>query len=169
MDAGPTIEQTLRRVALVLDRTDTLLAAAAPLAQSDFFASLGRTTARVDTLVGAAARSADRWGPRLEVAVRRTDQLLARTDRVLAALDSARPALQAAPGEMVAALQETRTLLAEVRGGVRQGGGIGEVMRDLASAGDNLARLSARLEQNPVSVLQRRRNPPKPAGPALRD
>lgn len=167
VEAGPTVEQALLRTVALLDRVDTLLVAAGPLAGGDFFAHLGRTVARLDTLVGAAAESADRWGPRLEAVVRRTDRVLARTDRVLAALDSAGPALRAVPVEAAATLQETRTLLADMRSGVEAGGGLDEVMRDLAATGDNLARLTHRLERDPVSLLQRRRNPPKPAGPRL--
>ena len=169
VEEGPTLQQTLERVAAVLDRTDTLLAAAHPLVTSDFFPRLARTTANVDTLIGVAARGVDRWGPRLEATVRRAEQVLERTDRVLAVLDSARPALAQAPGEMVAALQETRALLAGVRTGVAEGGGLQTMMRDLTLASDNLARLSTRPESNPVSVLQRRRPAKKIAGPAIHD
>jgi phospholipid/cholesterol/gamma-HCH transport system substrate-binding protein len=175
-EQGPTIEDVLTRVTLLLDRADTLVAAAAPLADPRVFAGLARTVARVDTLVGAAARSADRWGPALERAAGRTDavlarteRLLARTDRVLAVLDSARPALARAPGEAVAVLEESRALLADVRAGVGGGGGVRELVRDLTAASENMARFTERLEREPLSVLRRRGNPPKPAGPALRE
>jgi phospholipid/cholesterol/gamma-HCH transport system substrate-binding protein len=166
---GPTIENVLARVTLVLDRTDTLLAAAAPLAHSTFFADFGRVIARVDTLATAASRSADRWGPRLERVVQHTDQLLERTDRIVATLDSARPALGQAPAEMVATLQESRILLTELRNGVDQGGGLQAMMQNLAAASDDLARLTARLERNPLSALQRRALARKTTGPALHD
>ncbi len=174
-EQGPTLEDVLTRVTVLLDRADTLVAAAAPLADPRVFAGLARTVARVDTLVDAAARSADRWGPALERAAGRTDQvlarterLLARTDRVLAVLDSARPALARAPGEAVAVLEESRALLADVRAGVGGGGGVRELVRDLTAAAENMARFTERLEREPLSVLQRRGNPPKPSGPALR-
>jgi hypothetical protein len=61
---GLTAEDMMHRLTLVLDRTDTLLAAAAPLAHSTFFADFGRTIARVDTLATAASRSAVRAGAR---------------------------------------------------------------------------------------------------------
>ena len=168
VEEGPTVEDVLLRVTALLDRSDTLLAATAPLTRGDFFGQLARTTARVDTLVTAASQSSGRWGPRVERALRQTEALLARTDRVVAALDSARPALARAPGEAVATLAASRALLTDVRSGVEQGGGLRELMRNLTSAGENLSRLSARLERDPLSALQGRRNPPKPAGPALR-
>jgi ABC-type transporter Mla subunit MlaD len=124
----------------VLDRTDTLLADAAPLAHTTFLADFGRVIARVDTLATAASRSADRWGPQLERVVQHTDQLLERTDRVVATLDSVRPAIGQTPAEMVATLQESRALLTELRTGVDQGGGLQVMMQ---AATDNMARLSA--------------------------
>lgn len=167
-EQGPTIEDVLRRVTVMLDRTDTLLAAAAPLADGRVFAGIARTVARVDTLVTAASATADRWGPRLEHTVQRTEDLVARTDRVVAALDSARPALARAPGDMVAALDESRALLADVRAGVDQGGGVRQLMRDLTTFSERMARVSERLERDPLALLQHRQNPPKSAGPALR-
>jgi phospholipid/cholesterol/gamma-HCH transport system substrate-binding protein len=169
IEEGPTVEDVLRRVADVLDRTDTLLAAATPLTQGTFFADLGRTLARVDTLATAASRGADRWGPRLERAVRHTDELLAHTTRIVATLDSARPALARAPGEMVATLQESRALVAELRGGMDEGGGLRAMMRNLTTASDDLARLTARLKRDPLSALQRRGLARKTVGPSIQD
>ncbi|HEY0780444.1 MAG TPA: MlaD family protein [Gemmatirosa sp.] len=167
-EQGPTLEDVLTRATVLLDRSDTLLAAAAPLADGRVFAGLARTVARIDTLATAASRTADRWGPQLERAARRADDVLARTDRVVAALDSARPALARAPGELLSTLDESRTLLADLRAGVaEQGGSVRTLVRDLGTASDNLARLTTRLEQNPLSALQRHVNPPKPAGPPL--
>jgi phospholipid/cholesterol/gamma-HCH transport system substrate-binding protein len=166
-DEGLTLQATLERVALVLDRTDALLVAAQPLTDGAFFTSLGRTTARLDSMATTASRGMHRWGPRLAATAAHTEQLLARTDRLLAVLDSARPALAAAPGEMTAMLKESRALLSDVRAGVTERGGLRQVMRDLAAATDDLARLSARLERNPVSVLQARRPGRKEAGPTL--
>ncbi len=168
-EQGPTIADVLQRVTVLLDRTDTLLAAAAPLADGQVFAGLARTVARVDTLVTAVTRSADRWGPHLERAARRTDDVLARTDRLLATVDSARPTLARAPGELVATLAESRALLADVRAGVGEGGGVRALMRDLTATTDNIARLTDRLERDPLSALRARRNPPKPVGPGLRE
>jgi hypothetical protein len=70
---------------------------------------------------------------------------------------------------MLTALQETRALLTDVRAGVSERGGLQAMMRDLTLASDNLARLSTRLERNPVSVLQRRRPDRKTVGPGVQD
>jgi len=168
-EEGVSLEESYVRFTRLLERTDTLLVAVGALVDGDFVARLDRTVARIDTLASAASRNADRVVPQLELAARRTNALLARTNRVLAALDSNRADLAVLPGEAVATLRETRTLLAEVRDGVGQGGGLEAVMRDLATAGDNLARLSSRLDRDPASVLKRRQLPPKTAGPPLRD
>ncbi len=77
--------------------------------------------------------------------------------------------LRSVPAEAVATLRETRTLLSDMRAGLAQGGGLDETMRNLAAASDNLARFSTRLERDPLSVVQRRKLPAKPAGPALHD
>jgi hypothetical protein len=43
------------------------------------------------------------------------------------------------------------------------------MVRNLSVASDNIARLSARLERDPTSVLKQRAAPNKPAGPSARD
>jgi hypothetical protein len=42
------------------------------------------------------------------------------------------------------------------------------MMHDLATTSDNMARLTTRLERDPLSVLQRRGVAQKSAGPSLR-
>ena len=164
-----TLQESLTRMAAVLERADTLLALVDRLAGGDFPERLGRITARMDTLSAVATSSSRRLVPEVEEAVQRTNVVLARTDRVLSTLDSNRAALASAPGEALAVLRETRALLADVRAGAAGGGGMETLARSLATTSDNLARLTTRLEREPLSVLQRRRLPPKPAGPPLRD
>lgn len=167
-EAGPTLEETLIHLTSVLQRTDSLLLAAAPLLRGDFFARLDRTTARLDDMTGAVVRSAGRWGPGLERAAGRMDEVMARTDRILATLDSTSPELRTASTEALLVLQDTRALVSDLRAGAAGGGGLAELMRDLTSAGDDLARLSARLERDPTSLLRSRGVAPKPAGPQVR-
>ena len=164
-EESPGVPEVLTRLVAVLERTDTMLQAARPLTQHDFFGRLDRTVTHLDTLVALASRNSARLLPQLEETVRRANATLARTDRVLAALDSSHADLAAAPHEAVATLRDMRALLDQIREGVGQEGRMAALMRDLASAGDNLARLSERLERNPVSVLQRRRQPEKLVGP----
>jgi phospholipid/cholesterol/gamma-HCH transport system substrate-binding protein len=166
-ETGPTIEETLTHATLLLARADTLLEAASPLLQGDFFAQLDRLTGRLDRMTGALARGSARWGPELERAAGRMDSLLARSDRLLATIDSAGPDLRAASAEALAMLRDTRTLVGELRIGAAEGGGVSRLMRNLTVTSDNLSRLAARLDRNPASLLKDQRPTPKPAGPSL--
>lgn len=166
-ETGPTIDETLTNVTLLLARADTLLEAASPLMHGDFFVRLDRLTVRLDRMTGALARSSARWAPELERAAGRMDDLLARSDRLLATIDSTRPDLRAASTEALAMLRDTRTLVGELRTGAAEGGGLSQLMRNLTITSDNLLRFAARLERNPASLLRRQSPMPKPAGPSL--
>jgi ABC-type transporter Mla subunit MlaD len=168
-EVGPTPEQTLAHATRVLQRTDTLLQAAETLMQGDFFVRLDRATRRVDQMTAAVVKSADRWGPSVERAAGRMDAVMARTDHLLAVMDSAAPELRAAVGELPPLLRDTRLLLADLRQGAAQGGGLAGLMQDLTVAGDHLARVTSRLERDPASLLRSRRPPPKSVGPELND
>jgi len=168
-ETGPTLEQTLTQVAVLLQRTDTILDAARPLLQGNFFASLARTTARLDRMSAAVVRSSSRWGPGLERAAGRLDTVITRTDRLLAVLDSATPELRAASAEATGMLQDTRQLVAKLQSGAAQGGGVDELMRNLTEASDNLSRLAARLDRDPAAMLRGQRPIAKPAGPSTDD
>ena len=164
-EESPSVQEALTRLTRILDRTDTLLEASRPVMERDFFGRLDRTMAHADTLLRLASRSSARLLPQVEEVTRRANTMLARTDRVLAALDSSHADLAAAPREALTVLRDTRALLTEIRNGVSSQGGLAELVQDLATAGDNLARLSAQLERDPVSALQRRRPLDKTAGP----
>jgi phospholipid/cholesterol/gamma-HCH transport system substrate-binding protein len=164
-EESPDVPDVLTRLTAVLERADTMLQAARPLTQHDFFARLDRTVTHLDTLVTLASHNSARLLPQLEATARRANVVLARTDRVLAALDSSHADLAAAPREAVATLRDMHALLDQIRDGMGQEGRMATLMRNLASAGDNLARLSERLERNPASVLQSRRRPVKLVGP----
>jgi phospholipid/cholesterol/gamma-HCH transport system substrate-binding protein len=166
-ETGPTIDETLTNATILIARADTLLEAASPLMHGDFFARLDRMTVRLDQMTGVLARSSARWAPELERAAGRMDELLARSDRLLATIDSTRPDLRAASAEALAMLQDTRTLVGELRSGAAEGGGVSRLMRNLTITSDNLSRLAARLDRDPASLLRRQRPAPKPAGPSL--
>ena len=161
----PSLQDVFALLANVLDRTDTLLNAARPVIERDFFGHLDRTVSRADTLLAVASRHSGRLLTQLEEATRRANTMLAHTNRLLAALDSSQADLAAVPREAVAALHDTRVLVGEVRQGLAGQGGLADLMYDLASATENLADLTARLERNPISVLQPRRPPNKVVGP----
>jgi hypothetical protein len=120
-------------------------------------------------MTAAVTRSAERWGPDLERAAGRLDEVVERTDRLLAVMDSATPELRAAVGELPPLLRDTRLLLAELRQGADQGGGLAGLMQDLTVAGDHLARVSSRIDRDPATLLRARRPPPKTVGPELHD
>ena len=160
-----TLQETVERAKALLGRADMLFQAARPLMERDFFGRLDRTMARADTLLMLASRSSARLLPQIEEVTRRTNTMLAYTNRALATLDSSNTDLAAAPREARAVLRDMHALLGEVRAALSREGGLTEMVQTLASAGDDLARLTARLERNPASVLQRRRVPEKAVGP----
>jgi phospholipid/cholesterol/gamma-HCH transport system substrate-binding protein len=168
-ETGPTPEETMARVTTLLARADTLFDAAAPLLHGDFFARLGKTTERLDRMTAAVVRSSSTWGPGVERAMGRLDTVVTRTDHLLATIDSASPDLRASITEALGMLHESRTLVAELRAGADEGGGLAELMRNLTSTSDDLSRLAAKLDRNPTSVLRGQRPIPKTAGPPLHD
>ncbi|HEU4649640.1 MAG TPA: MlaD family protein [Gemmatimonadales bacterium] len=168
-EVGPTLEETLTRLTDLLGRFDTLLTAAAPLTHGDFFGRLDSTTAHLDQLTSLAARAIGRAEPKLS---RSLDQLGALTDHsthLVARLDSVSPQLAAATVAALGALEDTRALLAELRAGGLEGGGLATMVQNLSVATDNLARLTNQLERAPLSVLHGRRTPEKSAGPPVRE
>ena len=168
-----SFQEAMNMLARFFQRTDTLFAGLEKFADGKPFDRLDHTLTRVDQLVSSTATSSDRVLSRLDDASGRLGGILDRTDRLIAVLDTtartAGPGLRDTQREALDALHEVRTLVAQLRDGLNQGGGVDEVMRNIATASDNLARLSERLERDPTSVLKKRRVPSKPAGPALRD
>jgi phospholipid/cholesterol/gamma-HCH transport system substrate-binding protein len=160
-EVGPTLEETLTRATRVLQRADTILAAVDRLTRGDFFARINRVVGRADELTLAASRGAERWGPSVERTLLRLDSVTAHTNALLATLDSAGPQLRAASVEAAGLLQEARA-------GAARGGGVGALMADLTTASDHLARLTARLERDPTTLIRSRGAPEKRAGPEIR-
>ena len=166
-------QEAMNKLARFFERTDTLFSGIDRFAKSQPFDRIDRTLTRVDELVSSTATRSDRVLAQLDTASGRINTILVHTDRLIAAMDTtlntAGPGLRDTQREALATLQEVRTLVSDLRDGLNQGGGVDEVMRNLALATDNLARLSARLERDPTSVLKKRRQPEKLAGPALRE
>ena len=166
-------QEAMNKLARFLDRSDTLFSGIERFADAKPFERVDRTLTRVEELVGSTAAGSQRLFTRLDSATYRVNRLLDHTDRMIASFDTtfrdAAPGLRDTQREALATLVEVRALVAEVRDGLNAGGGVDNVMRNLALATDNLARLSTRLERDPTSVLKRRREPDKPVGPGLRD
>ena len=173
---NPSFQDAMRRLAEFLDRTDTLLSGAERFERASPLDRIENTLDRMDTLLAIATTGSrtsfqqiDRTFARVDTASARLSQLMDRSERLLAALDTATrtagPQLAATQREAVESLQQIHMLLANLTDAFAQAGGVDQVVRNLAAASDNIARLSARVERDPSSVLKQRALPNKPAGP----
>jgi phospholipid/cholesterol/gamma-HCH transport system substrate-binding protein len=172
-DENLTVQVAMRRLALSLERADSVFAAVDRLARANPLARLDTTLARADTLVRSATTGSERLLTRLDDASRQLGTLLARSERLVGTIDTAlaeaRPGLTTTQREALETLRETRTLVTQLRTALDEGGGVSELVRNLNSASENFARLSTRLERDPASIVMRRALPPKPSGPPIRD
>jgi phospholipid/cholesterol/gamma-HCH transport system substrate-binding protein len=168
-----SVQDAMRRLALSLDRADSVFATLDRLAQANPLARLDTTLARADTLVRGATAGSERLLARLDDASRQLATLLTRSERLVGVIDTAvaeaRPGLTSTQREALETLRETRSLVVELRSALEQGGGVDQLVRNLNSASENFARLSSRLERDPSSLLQKRALPAKPSGPPIRD
>lgn len=172
-DESMSVQDAMTQLARFFERTDTLLTGAQRFASTNPWDRLDRTLTRFDKLIESTATNSDKVLGQVDVASERLTSMLARTDRLIAHADSA---LQAAtPGigetqrEALSTLRDTRELVAQLREALDQGGGVEQLVRDLGTTTDNLARLTTRLERDPSSLLKKRSLPRKTAGPPLRD
>ena len=115
---------------------------------------------RADTAEAATSRDPDDRGDAIE------DRAEAQYNTAIA---EARPGLSTTQREALETLRETRTLVSQLRAALDEGGGVSHLVRNLNLASENFARLSARLERDPSSVVMRRALPAKPSGPPIRD
>ena len=168
-----SVQDAMRRLAISLDRADSVFAAVERLTDANPLARLDSTLARADTLVRGATVGSERLLGRLDAASRQLGVLLAHSERLVGTIDTAvsgaGPGLASTQREALETLRETRSLVVELRSAMDQGGGVNELVRNLNAASQNFARLSARLERDPSSLLKQRGLPPKPSGPPLRE
>ena len=168
-----TFQEAVSRLAMFFDRADTLLSGIERIGETDPWGRIDRTLARVERLVDTTAAGTARVVAQAEIASRRLGELIERTDRLVASVDTTFRGAESDFGEtqreIVTTLRETRALLASVREGLDAGGGMDRLVRNLTSASDNIARLSARLERDPSSLLKQREQPAKRVGPAIRE
>jgi hypothetical protein len=160
----------MTKLAHFFERTDTLITLVDQMRGSrNPLERLDHTLERIDALVTNTAQRSDRVIGQLETASGQINGVLARTDRLISVLDTtvrtSGPGLATTQKEALATLVETRRLVSEIREGLKQDGGVDQLMHNLTVATDNLARLSTRIERDPTSVLQKRRSPVKTAGP----
>ena len=177
---NPSFQEAMRRLAQFFDRTDTLLRGAERFARSSPIERLDATLTRMDTLLVIATSGTrtsfeqlDRTFSRVDTVSVRLARLMDRSERLLAALDTATrtagPALATTQREALQSLREMRILLADVREALAQEGGVDQVVRNLATATANIARLTERIERDPSSLLKQRDAPNKTAGPRARE
>ena len=177
---NPSFQDAMRRLAQFFDRADTLMRGAERFAQLSPVERLDRTLQRMDTLLGIATRGTamtfarlDSTFGRVNRASERLAQLSERSERLLVVLDTAvrtaGPQLATTQREAVQSLRELHTLLADLREAVAAQGGVDQVIRNMAMASENIARLTERLERDPTSLLKARAAPAKPAGPKSRE
>lgn len=177
---NPSFQDAMRRLAQFFDRTDTLLRGAERFARASPVERLDATLTRMDTLIVLATAGTrttfeqlDRTFSRVDTASVQLARLMGRSDRLLASLDTtaraAGPALATTQREALQSLREMRTLLSDLRDALSQEGGVDQVVRNMTTATENIARLTERLERDPTSLLRQRAAPNKPVGPRARE
>ena len=168
-----TFQEAVSRLAIFFDRADTLLSGIERVADNDPWGRIDRTLGRIERLVDTTTIGAGRIVAEAEQASRRLGDLIERTDRLVASVDTTFRGAESSIGdtqrEVVATLRETRVLLASLREGLDAGGGVDRLVRNLTKASDNIARLTARLERDPSSLLKQREQPTKRVGPSIRE
>ena len=165
-----SFQDAMSRLAVFLDRADTLLHGVERIAASSPWERVDRTLTRVDVLLTNAAEGSARVIDNLDQATRQLSGMLERTERLVVALDTAfrgaSPALRQAQQEALAAMRDLRGLIGDMRDATGDGDRLARIVDNLAAASEDLARLADRLEKDPTSVLSRRQPPKKTAGPA---
>lgn len=165
-----TFQDAMSRLAVFLDRADTLLHGVERIAASSPWDRIDRTLSRVDALLSNAAAGSGRVIDNLDQATVQLAGMLERTERLISSLDTAfrdaSPGLRQAQREALAAMRDMRALIGDVRDATGDGDRLARIVDNLAAASDDLARLADRLEKEPTSVLSRRAPPKKTAGPA---
>ena len=166
-------QDAMNRVAIFLEKTDTLFGGFDRLSKSSPLERIDRTLTRVDALIQGAASGSEKAFARFDRTAEQLSLVLTRTDRILNTADStfrvAGPGLGETQREALATLRETRGMVVELRSALAQGEGVDDLLRNLSIASDNLARFSERLDRDPASILARRELPKKTVGPIIRD
>lgn len=166
-------QDAMNRIAVFLEKTDTLFGGFDRLSKSSPLERIDRTLTRVDALIQGAATGSEQAFARLDQAAGEFNNVLARTEKMLASADSAirvaGPGLSETQREALLTLRETRAMVTDLRGALQQGEGVDVMLRNLAAMTENLASFTERLERDPGGILKPREAPRKLVGPAIRD
>ena len=165
-----SFQDAMSRLAQFLDRADTLLLGGEErLAEGSPWDRIDQSFAGLDSLISEMRTGTARMFTGLDATSQQLSALIDRSERLVVAIDtavsSATPELASAQQDMRRTLEEMRLLASELRSATDNGDRIEAIVRDLARASDNLARLSTRLERDPSTLLSRRGAPSKPVGP----
>lgn len=164
-----SFQDAMSRLAQFLDRADSLLIGVEQIASESPWERIGESFAGLDSLIAEMRVGTGRVFVGLDTTTRQLSTLLDRSERLVVAIDtaiaSATPRLSSAQEDARRTLEEMRLLVAELRSATDNGERLEAIVRDLALASDNLAKLSTRLERDPSTLLSRRGAPSKPVGP----
>ena len=168
-----SFQDAVNRLAAFFDRADTLLTGVERVARADPWARIDRTLARTEEFVADAATSSEQLFAQLERAGTRLNVVLDRADRLVIAVDTTlrgnAPALSELQREALTTLRDMHGLVAQLRAGVNAGGGLDEIMRNIAVTSANLASITETLEREPSSLFRQREEPRKLVGPRVRE
>lgn len=168
-----SFQDAVNRLANFFDRADTLLTGVERVARSEPWERVERTLARTEELVENAAASSERLFAQLERASTRLNVVLDRTDRLVIAVDTTlrgnAPALGELQREALTTLRDMHSLVTQLRSGVNAGGGLDQIMRDIAVTSSNLASITETLQREPASLFRSRDEPRKLVGPRVRE
>lgn len=168
-----SFQEAMTRLAVFFDRADTLLSGAERMANTSPLEHLDRTLDRMDTLTVVATRGSSRIFANLDSTSARLDALMDRSSRLVVQLDTtirhSAPELRTTEVEALQTVRDLHSMLADLHDALQEGGGIGELVRNLSVTADNLARLTDRLDRDPASLLKRRAVPAKNVGPKVRE
>jgi phospholipid/cholesterol/gamma-HCH transport system substrate-binding protein len=169
----PTFQDAMARLTSFFDRADTLIAGVEKFARASPLDRLDHTVARIDTLATVTMRGSTRAFAEIDQASQRLTDLIDRSGRLVTSLDTtvrrSGPGLVTTQEEALKTVRELRLVVEDMRDALQQEGGLDHLVRNMAVASDNIARLSERLERDPSSVLKKRATPAKPAGPKVQE
>lgn len=168
-----SFQDAMSRLAQFLDRADTLLDDVERLATGSPWERVDQSFAGLDSLIAEMRVGSGRVLTGIDTTTRQLAALLDRSERLVVAIDTAvraaTPELASAQDDMRQTLNEMRLLVSELRRATDNGDRVESIVRDLARASENLAKLSTRLERDPGALLSRRTAPSKPVGPQPRE
>lgn len=170
---NPTFEDAMSRLAAFFDRADTVLSGAERFTHASPLDRLDQTLTRIDTLVAITTRGSNSTFTNLERTSQSLSELVERSDKLVATLDTAvregGPGIRTTQQEALRTVRELNSVIGDFRDALQQEGGLDKLVRNMAVASENLARLSERLERDPSSVLKSRAAPVKLAGPKVHE